>query len=92
LKRVYAGPSTGPRCFIPTHFHKGVDLVPSRDLDAGDLGLFVSVDACVQRVEHGQLRVIDGIDREVDGIRCVQLGPVGILGRAVLGMARVPPS
>ena len=53
----------------------GMFRVPLRpDLHAGDLGPFVCVSTRVERVEQGQLRVIDYVDGIVEGIGCILLG------------------
>jgi hypothetical protein len=62
----------------------GMFRAPLRpDLHAGALGPFVCVSTRVERVQQGQLRVIDDVDRVVEGIGCILLGPVGISGRGL---------
>src|SRR5207344_735064 len=52
-------------------------------LGASDPGALVCVDACIQRVEHGQLRTVEGENGVVDGVGCVLLGPVGVFRRGL---------
>jgi hypothetical protein len=57
---------------------------------AGDPGTLVCVGPRVQRVEHGQLRVVDNQDGVINGIGCILLGPVRVGGRN-LGVQLIGP-
>src|SRR4029453_19660064 len=62
------------------------DAIPTcsrAGLRAGDPGPFVCVGPRVQRVEHGQLRVVDPPDGVVDGVGGVVLSPVRVRGRGL---------
>jgi hypothetical protein len=52
-------------------------------LRAGGPGTLVCVGPRVQRVEHGQLRVVDHPDGVINGVGCILLDPVRIVGRSL---------
>ncbi len=80
---------SGCRAAIPTRLQRGAG--GSRvDLRGGDLGPFVCVGPRVQRVEHGQLRVVDDVDGVVEGIGCILLGPIRVRCRG-LGVQLIGP-
>src|SRR5512133_2737348 len=59
-------------------------------LRAGDPGPLVCVGTRIERVEYGQLSVLDHQGGVVDCIECILLGPVGIRGRS-LGVQLISP-
>jgi hypothetical protein len=74
-----------PRDLRSRRGHRRSVLGLARSLHPGRLGPLVCVGACVECVEHGQARTVEGPNGVVDGIGRVPLGPVGFLRRGPRG-------
>ena len=70
-----------PSCFGPSRrLPGGWRCLTGEGLAAGDLRPFDGVGARVERVENGELRVLDNQSGVVDGVGSVLLGPVRVGG------------